>query len=163
MSTHLSTIHPPNFFVYPTSHHTLILSSCDLIVHCLVSDLPDNATDLIGEGSIHPSQYDEEKFEWLLNLDVDKDTADYQAATPVLVQSTIPSTPALPAEVTGSEHTVSPPRFSPDPEVQTDELDGTVSDCTYDEIRKYHEVSFSLRIFFFVVIHSTNLTFSPII
>ena len=101
-----------------------------------MSDLPDDATDLIGEGSVHPSQYDEEKFDWLLNLDVDKDTAEYQAATPISVQSTIPSTPALPEEVTGSDHTTSPTRFSPDPDVQTDELEGTISDRTYDTIRK---------------------------
>lgn len=94
-----------------------------------MSDLPDNATDLIGEGSIHLSQYNEDKFNWLLNLDVDKDTAEYQAATPVLVQSTIPSTPALPEEVTGSEHTVSPARFSVDQEEKTDRL-GTISDKT---------------------------------
>ena len=101
-----------------------------------MSDLPDNATDLIGEGSAHPSQLDEEKFDWLLNLDVDHNTAEYQPATPISVQGTIPSTPALPEEVTGTDHTVSPPRFSPDPEEQTDEL-GTISDCTYEDIRKH--------------------------
>ena len=99
-----------------------------------MSDLPDDATDLIGEGSVHPSQYDDEKFNWLLNLDVDHDTAVYQPATPVSVQSTIPSTPALPTEVEGSEHTASPSRFSPEPKDEFNEQEGTVSDLTYDDI-----------------------------
>ena len=103
----------------------------------LVSDIPDDATDLIGEGSVHPSQYDDEKFNWLLNLDVDHDTEVYQPATPVSVQSTIPSTPALPAEVEGSEHTASPPRFSPEPIEEFKDKEGTVSDCTYDNIREF--------------------------
>ena len=102
-----------------------------------MSDLPDDATDLIGEGSVHPSQYDEEKFDWLLNLDVDHNTEVYQPATPVSVHSAVPSTPALPEEVVGSDHTASPPRFSADPEAQTDELEGTISDRTYNEIRQY--------------------------
>ena len=102
----------------------------------LVSDLPDNATDLIGEGSVHPSQYDEDKLDWLLNLDIDHDTAEYQPATPVSVPLTIPSTPALPAEVEISDHTASPPRFSPEPRGEFDG-EGTVSDQTYNDICEY--------------------------
>ena len=101
-----------------------------------MSDLPDDATDLIGEGSVHPSQYDEDKFNWLLNLDVDHDTEDYQPATPVSVQSTIPSTPALPAEVASSDHTASPPCFSPEPIEDLKEEEGAVSDKTYEDICK---------------------------
>lgn len=95
-----------------------------------MSDLPESATDLIGEGSAHPSQLDEDKFDWLLNLDVDHDTAVYQPATPVSVQSTVPSTPALPAEVVGSDHTVSPQRFSPEAEDELEDDQKTVSEKT---------------------------------
>ena len=101
-----------------------------------MSDVPDDATDLIGEGSVHPSQYDEEKSDWLLNLDVDHDTEDYQPATPISVQSAVPSTPALPADVEESDHTASPRRFSPEPVKDKDE-EGTVSDRTYNDICKY--------------------------
>ena len=101
-----------------------------------MSDVPDEATDLIGEGSVHPSQYNEEKFNWLLNLDVDHNTEQYQPATPVSVQSTIPSTPALPAEVEELDHTASPPRFSPEPRNELEEEEGTISDKTYNKIRE---------------------------
>lgn len=101
-----------------------------------MSDLPDDATDLIGEGSVHPSQYDDEKYNWLLNLDVDHNTEVYQPATPVSVHSAVPSTPALPTEVAGSDHTVSPPRFSPEPVEELEEKDGTVSDKVYEDICK---------------------------
>ena len=101
-----------------------------------MSDLPDSAIDLIGEGSTHPSQLNEAKLDWLLNLDVDHDTAVYQAATPISVQSTIPSTPALPVEVVGSDYTASPHRFSPEPEDELAADHETVSDKTYDAIRK---------------------------
>ena len=101
-----------------------------------MSDLPDSATDLIGEGSVHPSQYDKQKFDWLLNLDVDHNTKVYQPATPVSVQSTIPSTPAVPPEVAGSEHTASPSRFSPERIDELEEGEGTVSDHTYEDICK---------------------------
>ena len=101
-----------------------------------MSDLPESATDLIGEGSAHPSQLDEDKFDWLLNLDVDHDTAVYQPATLVSVHSTVPSTPALPIEVAGSDHTVSPPRFSSEPEDELEDNQKTVSEKTYDTIRK---------------------------
>lgn len=114
-----------------------------------MSDLPESAIDLIGEGSAHSSQLDKYKLDWLLNLDVDHDTAVYQAATPVSVQSTIPSTPALPVEVIGSDHTVSPPRFSPEPEDELAADQGTVSDKTYDAIRKLSYFRFSLDFFFF--------------
>lgn len=143
-----TSIDPNSFFYY---HPARILF---LICFLSVSDLPDDATDLIGEGSVHPSQYDEEKFNWLLHLDVDKDTTDYQAATPVSVQSTIPSTPALPEEVVGSEYTDSPARFSPEPEeIQGDELEGTISDKTYDDICKQpfllHQQHFIIIVYFF--------------
>lgn len=97
-----------------------------------MSDLPDSAIDLIGEGSVHPSQLDEEKLDWLLNLDVDHNTAVYQPATPVSVQSTIPSTPALPAEVIGSDHTATPPRFV----TGSIDKEGTISESTYDQLRE---------------------------
>lgn len=97
-----------------------------------MSDLPDSATDPIGEGSAHPSQFDEPKFDWLLNLDVDHDTAEYHPATPISVQSTIPSTPALPAEVIGSDCTATPPRFA----TGSEDDQRTVSEATYDQIHK---------------------------
>lgn len=99
-----------------------------------MSDLPELAINLIGEGSTYPSQFDKAKFDWLLNLDVNHNTAVYQATTPVLVQSRIPSTPALPAEVVGSDYTVSPPRFSPEPEDELAANQETVSKKTYDTI-----------------------------
>lgn len=104
-----------------------------------MSDLPDSETDLIGEGSVHPSQYNESEYNWLLNLDVDHDTAEYQAATPISIRSTVPSTPALPLEVSGSDHKTTPARFSPEPQ-ETDQIDeieedqGTISDRTYENI-----------------------------
>lgn len=113
-----------------------------------MSDLPEDATDLIGEGSVHPSQYDESEYNWLLNLDVDHDTAVYIPATPISVQGQVPSTPALPLEVSGSDHTTSP-RFSPDIQdsQEVDEIEDnneieeiedkedTISNKTYDTIR----------------------------
>lgn len=105
-----------------------------------MSDLPDSATDLIGEGSTHPSQYDESEYNWLLNLDVDHATAVYKPGTPISVHSAVPSTPALPTEVVGSEYTETPARYSPDPEDDLEDEIGdeahTISDKTYDSIRK---------------------------
>lgn len=131
------------------------LSFLDPIQFNLVSDLPDSATDLIGEGSAHPSQVDEEKLNWLLNLDVNHDTAVYQPATPISVQSTIPSTPALPDEVVGSDHTETPNRFSPELEYQIEEDQRTVSEGTYNNIRKsfYTTVDhFFFFLFFFILV-----------
>lgn len=106
-----------------------------------MSDLPDSATDLIGEGSVHPSQYNESEYNWLLNLDVDHDTAQYIPATPISVPSGVPSTPALPEEVVGSEHTLSPARYSaniqePGEDLEDELGEETISEKTYDDIRK---------------------------
>lgn len=97
---------------------------------------------------MHPSQYDESEYNWLLNLDVDHDTAIYKPTTPISVKSPVPSTPALPTEVIGSEYTETPARYSPNPEDDLeDEIgdeDHTVSDKTYDNIRESISVPFPL-------------------
>lgn len=121
-----------------------------------MSDLPDSATDLIGEGSVHPSQYDESEYNWLLNLDVDHSTAQYIPATPVSVHSTVPSTPALPKEVSGSDHTTTPARFSPEPQ-DVDQLEAieddqaTISERTYDDISEFFYLYFFYSSDFYLV------------
>lgn len=116
-----------------------------------MSDLPDSATDLIGEGSAHPSQLDKAKFDWLFNLNIDHNTAVYQPATPASVLSTIPSTPALPTEIVGSDHIVSPPRFSPDPEDELEEDQKTVSEQTQNTICESIQSTLKYLSYFFIL------------
>lgn len=74
---------------YPSRNVSLVLI---LIKFWLVPELTDNSTDLIGEESVHPSQYNKGKFGCLLNLKTNDNTAEYNPETPIMVGHNILST-----------------------------------------------------------------------
>lgn len=88
-----------------------------------MSDLPTSAADLV------PT---ENTSQWLQNLDVDFDANPVVPATPSSVHTDVVSTPALPTGIDESTGTATPRRFEP----ETNEDDRSVSDRTYDRIRK---------------------------
>lgn len=68
--------------------------------------------------------------QWLRNLDVDFDNVNQVPTTPSSTRTDPVSTSALPGGIEESEGTATPGRFEP-------ENEGTVSDRTYDTIRKH--------------------------
>ena len=88
-----------------------------------MSDLPNSATELA-----HPDNTSQ----WLKNLDVDFEVSNNRSTTPSSIRTDPVSTPALPAGVEESEGTATPRRFEP----EDDDSARTISDVTYDDIRK---------------------------
>lgn len=92
-----------------------------------VSDLPSSAAEAAPPDNTS---------QWLRNLDVDFDESNAGPTTPVpstpgtnLADGA--STPALPEGIEESVGTTTPRRFAPDEDDR-----GTISDVTYDDIRK---------------------------
>lgn len=73
-----------------------------------MSNLPDSA---------HKLNLDEPRDQWLRNLDLDETTPDSILVPPtrLTIHSQGVSTPALPKEISGTEGTLTPHRFEPEP------------------------------------------------
>ena len=102
----------------------------------VVSDLPRSAADAVPPDNTS---------QWLRNLDVDFETSNVVPSTLSSIRTDPVSTPALPSGVEESEGTATPQRFEPD----NDDGSQTVSDETYNHIRKSRILTVKISLLFY--------------